>query len=224
MVGGDSSDFDVHVKDCIAHDGDASNGIQVTDEAGCVVQRKLLGPWQKKENVNGASVIAYSVMQAFRFPDKMEVFFECNIEICKNRCKGFCGQAALDNSVYEETRFRAKRAVSGLPARSWNRTEIVDGLVEPVRLLRGIRVVVPNDLDLIESQNLSFHGSHLGKHKNAEENICLAKGAFAFGFLFVLIIVLVSCIITAVLSVRQVIHNNSDKSFPSLSRNLFVNN
>lgn len=67
------SDFDVHVKDCVAHDGDLSHAVQLTDAQGCVAKPKLLGPWQKtrKTGATGASTIAFAYLKAFKFPDKV---------------------------------------------------------------------------------------------------------------------------------------------------------
>ncbi|XP_022709036.1 uncharacterized protein LOC111272092 isoform X2 [Varroa jacobsoni] len=82
-------DYDVRVKDCMAHDGNAANSIRLSNDRGCVSAPKLMGPWQKtRETGNtGASAIAWAYLEAFKFPDKLEVFIECNIEICKFQCQ-----------------------------------------------------------------------------------------------------------------------------------------
>ena len=78
----------IKVQNCIAHDGDRSNAVTLTDERGCVLKKKLMGPWQKSRNSNqpGVSIVAFSFFQAFKFPDQMEVFLECDVELCKNGC------------------------------------------------------------------------------------------------------------------------------------------
>ena len=76
--------FDVQVQDCIAHDGNKDNAVTLTDSRGCVLKKKLMGPWQKEKKAS--SLVAFSFFQAFKFPDQMEVFLECNVELCKNGC------------------------------------------------------------------------------------------------------------------------------------------
>jgi hypothetical protein len=80
--------FDVQVQECIAHDGDRANAVTLTDKNGCVLKKKLMGPWQKTTQTGrpGVSLVAFSFFQAFKFPDQMEVFLECNVELCKNGC------------------------------------------------------------------------------------------------------------------------------------------
>ena len=45
--------FDVHVQDCIAHDGNRANAVTLTDSRGCVLKKKLMGPWQKTRQTAG---------------------------------------------------------------------------------------------------------------------------------------------------------------------------
>ena len=91
--------FDVHVQSCIAHDGDRANAVALTDERGCVLKKKLMGPWQKSRQTNGVrqgvSLIAYSFFQAFKVPGTMDVFLECDVELCKNGCDICPDDAAL---------------------------------------------------------------------------------------------------------------------------------
>ncbi|XP_054164827.1 uncharacterized protein LOC128962478 [Oppia nitens] len=153
LIGSDANNFDIRVKDCIAHNGDVKNSVQLTDENGCVVKKKLLGNFQKERNADESTVTAFSYMQAFRFPEKTEVYFECNIEICKYECQNSCPELgdvlirSQSQQIDESVKSRAKRSING---KHKNETQ-----VEPIRLLRGIRVVVPNDVDYIDPQNLS---------------------------------------------------------------------
>ncbi|RWS11342.1 uncharacterized protein B4U79_09589 [Dinothrombium tinctorium] len=87
-TGANASEFDVAVKDCIAHDGDPANSLQLTDSNGCILKKKLMGAWQRIPINNG--LLIYSFMHAFRFPNKQDVFFQCNTEICKEPCQTFC--------------------------------------------------------------------------------------------------------------------------------------
>ena len=55
--------FDVHVRDCIAHDGNRDNAITLTDNRGCVLKKKLMGPWQKTREINGFRYLCEKKLQ-----------------------------------------------------------------------------------------------------------------------------------------------------------------
>lgn len=77
------------VRDCIARDESSTNTLQLTDEMGCILKPKLFGAFQKTNDTGntGASIIAYAYFQAFKFPDVMDLFIECNVELCKTDCE-----------------------------------------------------------------------------------------------------------------------------------------
>ena len=76
------------VRDCLARDEASTNMLQLTDERGCILKPKLFGAFQKTNNTGntGASIIAYAFFQAFKFPDVMDLFIECNVELCQINC------------------------------------------------------------------------------------------------------------------------------------------
>ena len=63
--------------------------LKLTDEKGCNLKPKLLEPFQKTYYTGntGASLIAYAYFHAFKFPDVMDLFIECNVELCKPNCE-----------------------------------------------------------------------------------------------------------------------------------------
>lgn len=78
--------FDMLVRNCIAHDGH-HQPIQLVDEYGCVVRPKIMSPFQKIKNFGAsASVVSYAYFQAFKFPDSMNVHFQCVIQVCRYEC------------------------------------------------------------------------------------------------------------------------------------------
>ena len=83
--------FDIHVKECRAYPrpDDDRNYVELTDQLGCPVKEKLIGHFLKTDRTGntGANLIAYVYMQAFKFPDEMEVYLECKVELCKNACR-----------------------------------------------------------------------------------------------------------------------------------------
>lgn len=86
----DDSKFDMLVRNCMAHDGKRAP-IQLVDQRGCVTRSKLMSRFTKIKNFGAsASVLSYAHFQAFKFPDSMEVHFQCTIQICRYQCPEQC--------------------------------------------------------------------------------------------------------------------------------------
>ena len=82
----DENKFDMLVRNCVAHDGKRAP-IQLVDEFGCVTRPKIMSRFQKiKDFGSSASVVSYAYFQAFKFPDSMNVHFQCVIQVCRNAC------------------------------------------------------------------------------------------------------------------------------------------
>lgn len=78
--------FDMLVRNCVAHDGKRPP-ISLVDDYGCVARPKVMSPFQKIRNFDStASVVSYAFFQAFKFPDSMNVFFQCIIQVCRHQC------------------------------------------------------------------------------------------------------------------------------------------
>lgn len=90
----DENKFDMMVRNCVAHDGQRSP-IQLVDERGCVVREKIMSPFKKIKNFDTtANVLSYAYFQAFKFPDSMNVHFQCVVQVCRNQCpEPQCGGA-----------------------------------------------------------------------------------------------------------------------------------
>ena len=88
----DENKFDMMVRNCVAHDGKRSP-IQLVDERGCITRPKIMGRFQKVQDFgSSASVVSYAYFQAFKFPDSMNVHFQCVIQVCRNKCpEPVCG-------------------------------------------------------------------------------------------------------------------------------------
>ncbi|XP_066948848.1 uncharacterized protein [Macrobrachium rosenbergii] len=84
------ANVDVFVRECIAHDGTKRDPYQLTDQNGCVLgnKKKVLGSWQKTRETGSTQipVVAYAHFQAFKFPDKTDVYIECEVDLCSNAC------------------------------------------------------------------------------------------------------------------------------------------
>uniref|UniRef100_A0A0P5KYS3 Zona pellucida domain-containing protein n=1 Tax=Daphnia magna TaxID=35525 RepID=A0A0P5KYS3_9CRUS len=82
----DENKFDMLVRNCVAHDG-LRAPIQLVDQYGCVTRPKIMSRFQKVRNFGqSASVVSYAYFQAFKFPDSMNVHFQCVIQVCRNQC------------------------------------------------------------------------------------------------------------------------------------------
>merc|ERR1711899_177215 len=90
----DENKFDMLVRNCVAHDGKRAP-IQLVDELGCVTRPKIMSSFQKIKNFgSSASVVSYAYFQAFKFPDSMNVHFQCVIQVCRYNCPDpVCGDS-----------------------------------------------------------------------------------------------------------------------------------
>lgn len=85
--------FDMLVRNCFAHDG-KRGPIELVDKSGCITRPKLMSRFTKIKNFgSSATVLSYAHFQAFKFPDSMEVHFQCTIQICRHQCPEQCSLA-----------------------------------------------------------------------------------------------------------------------------------
>ncbi|XP_076225154.1 uncharacterized protein LOC116430426 isoform X1 [Nomia melanderi] len=175
--------FDLQVRDCIARDESSANVLQLTDERGCILKPKLFGAFQKTNDTGntGASIIAYAYFQAFKFPDVMDLFIECNVELCKTDCEP-CPDA---NQQIEPGRRRRRSVSPAVPSRPSNTSAVL--LSDPVRVARGFRVIMVDDLSEPSNQPMEQleHIDHLehieytGVEQNpATTNVCMTYSGF----------------------------------------------
>uniref|UniRef100_T1ISB6 ZP domain-containing protein n=1 Tax=Strigamia maritima TaxID=126957 RepID=T1ISB6_STRMM len=161
-----SGEMDIHIHDCIAHDGDKSKALQLSDADGCIVKKKLMGAWQftRETGNTGASLIAHANLKAFRFPDKTDVYLECGLEICKEQCPNFCPE-------YPSIDFRS------LPRAKRN----VDSDPRDATLVRTFRVI---------DESVDNNSSVLLFDKNSRHlgDFCVSILGFSLGLTFVVLL------------------------------------
>lgn len=98
-----SKEFDMRIKRCSASDGSGPE-IELTDHDGCVLRPSLLTPFAKVRDFGGkATLVAYSHLYAFKFPDKMDVFVHCIVEVCRHGCADSCSHEAKEYYHPRET-------------------------------------------------------------------------------------------------------------------------
>lgn len=97
----DENKFDMLVRNCVAHDGKRAP-IQLVDQHGCVVRPKIMSKFQKIKNFGpSASVVSFAYFQAFKFPDSMNVHFQCVIQVCRYNCpEPKCGHGPAIGGEY----------------------------------------------------------------------------------------------------------------------------
>jgi len=97
-----AGEFDMRVKSCEASDG-VNRPILLSDEHGCVLRPKMVSKFLKLRSNDGRStVISYAFFHAFKFPDSLQVYVRCKVEICRFGCPDHCDKTtgAADQSSY----------------------------------------------------------------------------------------------------------------------------
>jgi len=89
--------MDIAVQDCWARptsDFEDPNApqIQLTSTDGCPINKKLMGDWHRtyEKHNGGITLVTYSKLSAFKFPDYPQIYLTCNIEVCQNACERTC--------------------------------------------------------------------------------------------------------------------------------------
>ncbi|KAL0118407.1 hypothetical protein PUN28_009220 [Cardiocondyla obscurior] len=188
--------FDLQVRDCLARDEASTNMLQLTDERGCILKPKLFGAFQKTNDTGntGASIIAYAFFQAFKFPDVMDLFIECNVELCKTNCEP-CPEA---NQQIDPGRRR--RSVTYAPS-SRNTTNPIL-LSDPVRVGRRFKVIMLDDLSAASNQILNSMEETAVEAMTKTKEVCMDNNVFYTTFFLMMSTLLVATISTAVLYIK----------------------
>jgi hypothetical protein len=226
----DDQKFDMLVRNCMAHDGKRAP-IQLVDQKGCVTRPKLMSKFSKIKNFGAsASVLSYAHFQAFKFPDSMEVHFQCTIQICRYQCPDQC-ESAVD-SVPEAT--TPKADTYGAPAappvdqygspqtpvqsyaapaasttkRRKREADAVEIDLEDVGVEKVIQVVSSGDLTFAiketdESGSESVAFPSIRQTLTDDGYICMSTPAFAATLVILLAILVISCLLSAFLCLRH---------------------
>ncbi|XP_015510532.1 uncharacterized protein LOC107217492 isoform X1 [Neodiprion lecontei] len=176
--------FDLQVHDCIARDETSTNIVQLTNERGCILKPKLFGAFQKTKDTGntGASIIAYAFFQAFKFPDVMDLYLECNIELCKTDCE------ACPEPNQQIDPGRRRRDVS------YAATNSSGALSDPVRVGKGFRVIMPEDLSLASNLALEKIEEMAVEEFSNTRNVCMSNAGFYATFSLMLSLLVASTI------------------------------
>lgn len=225
----DDNKFDMLVRNCMAHDGKRAP-IQLVDQRGCVTRPKLMSKFTKIKNFgSSASVLSYAHFQAFKFPDSMEVHFQCTIQICRYQCPEQCSGAGgiIPGDSYDVPALigRAKREVD----KETKDAEEKEGTDEEeqeapadkqkdIGVNRVIQVVSIRDLafvqdkkggtetELRESETATLVAPQMEDQTGL---ICMSTPGFAATLIVLLAILIVSCLMSAFLCLRFRAHGDT---------------
>ncbi|XP_050532735.1 uncharacterized protein LOC126900814 [Daktulosphaira vitifoliae] len=237
----DDSKFDMLVRNCMAHDGKRAP-IQLVDQKGCVTRGKLMSRFTKIKNFGAsASVLSYAHFQAFKFPDSMEVHFQCTIQICRYQCPDQCSDSnAILNAQHGNLLAAHHPAIAAGPEygppsppsdlyarigsvshprderRFKTRHRRAATEEEEVGVNRIIKVVSTGDLTFaIDESNNSTTMVFPTRTVDPSSMICMTTVGFSATLMALLGILLVSCLVSAYLCLRI-------KSMPQRQKNAQV--
>lgn len=219
----DDQKFDMLVRNCMAHDGKRAP-IQLVDQKGCVTRPKLMSKFSKIKNFGAsASVLSYAHFQAFKFPDSMEVHFQCTIQICRYQCPDQCESASpppQNNDEYgvpsappvQDTYGSpqsAPQSYGGPQASSRRRREAGEEVeidLEDVGVEKVIQVVSSGDLTFAikegEEEEVEYPTA-VRQTLTDDGYICMSTPAFAATLVILLAILVISCLLSAFLCLRH---------------------
>lgn len=219
----DDSKFDMLVRNCMAHDGKRAP-IQLVDQKGCVTRPKLMSRFTKIKNFGAsASVLSYAHFQAFKFPDSMEVHFQCTIQICRYQCPDQCSDSHGHLGLLDLSHNVADTNYGPPPPPSLSLDPYLHGnrprderrarralQMDPekeVGVNRVIRVVSTGDLtfSLDDNNTTTIAPTIVFPAKEELTNaglICMTTIGFAATLVVLLAILIVSCLMSAFLCVK----------------------
>lgn len=243
----DDSKFDMLVRNCMAHDGQRAP-IQLVDQRGCVTRNKLMSRFTKIKNFGAsASVLSYAHFQAFKFPDSVEVHFQCTIQICRYQCPEQCapegslgvastsallhGSVGAGDSAYgpppppspSSLSIEAYLTAAGRPrderrAAKRHRRDSVDPKKE-VGVNRVIRVVSTGDLTFtLEEEPAVNMTTVIFPGRSDDTLICMTTPGFAASLVVLLGVLVASCLMSAFLCIRLRPRKKSVIEFPDSRR------
>ncbi|XP_076333547.1 uncharacterized protein LOC143237814 [Tachypleus tridentatus] len=202
----DENKFDMLVRNCVAHDGKRAP-IELVDSRGCIVRPKLMSRFTKIKNFgSSASVLSYAHFQAFKFPDSMDVHFQCTIQICRYECPEHCFYP-VDANIFHGQKPLPGYLPVGRPREE--RDVRFDEMTE-VGLNKTIRVISTGDLAFNLKEN-DITPVHITQENDESAVICMSTPGFAASLVVLLAILVISSIISAFLCLRQRLQ---DGAFP----------
>lgn len=176
--------FDMLVRNCFAHDG-KRGPIELVDKSGCITRPKLMSRFTKIKNFgSSATVLSYAHFQAFKFPDSMEVHFQCTIQICRHQCPEQCsasGASGIGSESYSESTISGTFNINGQGNSANGAAGAVAGEASSVHLRKFGSTREKRDLASQRNQYLNgsqptlFGGRHFSIQKPLTQTVGLNR-------------------------------------------------
>lgn len=214
----DENKFDMLVRNCIAHDGQRAP-IELVDSHGCVVRPKLMSRFTKIRNFgSSATVLSYAHFQAFKFPDTMEVHFQCTIQICRYQCPDQCSAQAAVDSASSDRQVLYSNHVSPPALRPREERDVAsheedEEQMAEIGVNRIIRVVSAGDLAFSLGSNETRSVSMV-REEHESSVICMSAPGFASTLVVLLSILVIACLLSGFLWMKQRAAARFPKGFP----------
>lgn len=224
--------FDMLVRNCIAHDGKRAP-IELVDSQGCIVRPKLMSRFTKIKNFgSSATVLSYAHFQAFKFPDSMEVHFQCTIQICRHQCPEQCSASSgppdqLPGSVVSSSLGGPAEGRGGQQQENYASASSYHAIGKPreerdvsrrledmikaeytmdsateIGLNKIIQVVSSGDLAFSLASNESVPVLDISDLQPIDQ-ICMSTISFATSVIVLIAILIISCLISVFLCLYQ---------------------
>lgn len=76
--------WDLELGTCYAHDGSGYRKVELLDKKGCPVFKRVAKVERRK---HGNVIYMFLIFEAFKFPDRVQSYFECGVNVCKHKCQ-----------------------------------------------------------------------------------------------------------------------------------------
>ncbi|XP_014665192.1 PREDICTED: uncharacterized protein LOC106807390 [Priapulus caudatus] len=188
----DNSNYDIFVSSCVAHDGYGKYEVLLIDDSGCAIVPKIIEQLQKvRIGHSQEQTVMFAHFHAFKFPDKQNVYFTCNVQLCQTEC--YMPQCGAGDQYSEEAAGH-RRLKRGTPASTDNVT-----IADSKQLYRNIAVFIPGDNN---ADSLPWQSYIRQRQNGSELGFCLSRGSFTAGIVIMAAIFLFTVVVTSVMIAR----------------------
>ncbi|XP_014669190.1 PREDICTED: uncharacterized protein LOC106810381 [Priapulus caudatus] len=100
--------WDVSFSSCVAHDGSGNRQTVLLDTDGCPAYDRMRSDVNRYSD--GKISYLYVTYEAFRFPDRPQMYYECAVNLCRHRCTPTeCGRKTSKGQKESPTRWFTQR-------------------------------------------------------------------------------------------------------------------
>lgn len=197
----------MRIVDCVAFDGIGDSSQRLFDEFGCSVDelimpefsekvRNIEDGWSKIHDDDVVHKVLSTEFQAFKFPDKEIIHFNCGIILCKEECPKVC------NDIPENNLLRRPLA----------RLEIFNSLKVIAPQIESIDRPAKNITSAEKSEAHSSASAYIGP-----DVLCVSQSRLAVAFCTLGIIFLLAVIVAIFCSIRYLTQRRMYRRTRSIS-------